>query len=55
MKPDLYMVVGQDMVTFWLGQGWELYGSPTLDKYGWARQPMIKPPNSNVSKEGEDD
>lgn len=42
-KIDLYMVVGQDQVTNWLKNGWELYGFPMWDSNsGWARQAMVK-------------
>lgn len=40
---EIYMVVGQDVVTNWLKEGWELYGSPMWDSNsGWARQAMVK-------------
>lgn len=48
----LYMVVGQDSVTKFLAEGWELYGSPQLDSKGWFRQAIVK--DENAEKKGKD-
>lgn len=49
---DLYMVVGQDMVTKWLQEGWELYGSPMFNgNNGWTSQAIVKRNHPNPDSE----
>lgn len=47
------MVVGQDVVTKWLSEGWELYGSPVIDAQGWVRQALTKEENPPLREEKE--
>ncbi|HEU5186884.1 MAG TPA: DUF1737 domain-containing protein [Candidatus Saccharimonadales bacterium] len=52
-----YMVVGQDTVTKWLNDGWELYGNPMLaTNSNFAYQAIIKrarlPQNSKEPDNG---